>query len=90
MLYYDRNDFSEGRIDVNKTSKKKFDTCHYWYFIDIGVESQPYLCTGCHDVLTMSMSLSSIVLLNIEGADFCCIIGGISKNEAIHYCRKLT
>ena len=31
MIYYDRNDISEG-IDVNKTRQsKQFDICHYWY-----------------------------------------------------------
>ena len=32
----------------------------------------------------MSMNLSSIALLNIKGSDYCCIISGISKNEAIN------
>ena len=33
MLYHDRIDVPEG-IDVNKTSKsKKYDICHYWYFL---------------------------------------------------------
>ena len=32
MIYYDKNDISEG-IDVNKTSaSKECDDCHYWYF----------------------------------------------------------
>ena len=32
----------------------------------------------------MSMSLSDIAILNIKRADYCCIISGISKNEAIN------
>ena len=32
----------------------------------------------------MSMSLSDITILNIKNADYCCIISGISKNEAIN------
>ena len=31
----------------------------------------------------MSMNLSNIAILNIKGFDFCYIISGISKNEAI-------
>ena len=38
---------------------------------------------GCHDVLMISMSLSNTAILNINGADYCCIINGISKNVAI-------
>ena len=41
---------------------------------------QPNVCNGCHDLL-MSMSLCSIVVLNIKGLDYCCII---SLNEAIN------
>ena len=31
----------------------------------------------------MSVNLSDIAMLNIKGSDYCCIIGLISKNEAI-------
>ena len=31
----------------------------------------------------MSMNLSYIAILNIKGADYCCIISGISKSETI-------
>ena len=31
----------------------------------------------------MSMNLYDIATLNIKGADYCCIISGISKSEAI-------
>ena len=34
MLEYGKIDILEG-IDVNKTNaSKKFDICHYWYFLD--------------------------------------------------------
>ena len=32
----------------------------------------------------VSMNLSDIVILNIKGSDYCCIISLISKNEAIN------
>ena len=84
MLYYVRIDVSEG-IDVNKTSEsKECDICHYWYFLDKGLKFQPDVCNGCHDVLMMSISLSDTAILNIHGADYCCIISGISKSEAIN------
>ena len=31
----------------------------------------------------MSMNLADIYILNIKNVDYCCIIKGISKNEAI-------
>ena len=44
---------------------------------------QPTVCNRCHDLLMMSMTLSDIYILNIKNADYCCIINGISKSEAI-------
>ena len=34
---------------------------------------------GCHDVLIMSMNLSDIVILNIDGGDYFCVITRIIK-----------
>ena len=84
MLYYDRIDVSEG-INVNKTSaSKECDICHYWYFLDKGFKLQPDICNGCHDVLTMSIKLTNIAILNIRFLDYCCIINGIMKVDAVN------
>ena len=54
MLEYDRIDIFEG-IDFNKISLlKECDTCHYWYFKDIGLKYEPYLCNGGHDLIQKS------------------------------------
>ena len=50
----------------------------YWYFLDKGFTFEPSVCNRCHDLL-MSMNLS-----DIKSADYCYIISGISKNEAIN------
>ena len=64
MLEYERIDISEG-IDVNKTNlPKQCDICHYWYFKDIGLKYQLYLCNGCHDVMQKIWVLI-ILLLHI-------------------------
>ena len=36
----------------------------------------------------MSMNLSNIAILNIKDADYCYIISGITKNEAIKVMKK--
>ena len=83
MQYYDRIDASE-EIFVNKTSEsKECNICHYWYFLNKGFKFQQNVCNKSHDLLMMSMNLSDIALLNIKSANYCCIISGISKNEAI-------
>ena len=37
----------------------------------------------------LSISLSDIASLNIKGADYCCIIKGSSKSEAINLMRNI-
>ena len=87
MLYYDRIDVFEG-VDVNKTSKsKQCDIQHYWYFLNKGFTFQPYVCKRCHYLLMMSKNLKNIAILNVKGADYCCIFSGISKSETIKLCK---
>ena len=82
MLYYDRIDISEG-IDVNKTSaSKECIICYYWYFVSKVFKFQPDVCSGCHDVLLMPLSLTDIAILNINSVEYPCIINGISESEA--------
>ena len=84
MLHYHRIEVSKG-IDLYKTSEsKECDICRYWYFLNKGFKPQPNICNKCRDLLKMSMKLSNITILNIKGLDYCCIISGISKNEAIN------
>ena len=69
MLYFDRIDVSE-EIDFDQTSaSKKYDICHYWYFLNKGFKFQPNICNKCHGLLMMSMNLSVIVVLNIKTAN---------------------
>ena len=84
MLYFDKIDISE-EIDVNKiTASKECDICHFCYFANYSFKFQPNVCNRFHDLLVMSMNLSDITILNIEGSDYCCIISLISKNGAIN------
>ena len=75
MLYYKELKFLEG-IHVNKTSETTEG--------DTGiVKVQPNVFNTCHNSL-MSMNLSDIAILNIEGSNFCCINSGITKSETIN------
>ena len=88
MLYYDRTDVSEG-ITVNKTSSSKdYDIWYIWYYLNYGFKFQENICNRCHDLLMMSMNLSNISILKIEGSDYCYMISLISKNEAINLIQK--
>ena len=84
MLYFNRIDVSEG-IDVNKISEsKEYDICRDCFFLGKEFMFQLNVCNGCHDVLMIFVNLSDIAILNINGADYCCIISGIGKSEAIN------
>ena len=87
MRYYDVIDVSEG-IDINKTSEsKECGICHYWYFLNKVFKFQPDVCNRRHDVLTMSINLSDIDILNINGVDYR-VITWASKCEAIDLLEK--
>ena len=58
--------------------------CHYWYFKDLGYKFQPYLCNGCHAELMMAYELKNIAILNEKGADYKCILWGISRDEVVN------
>ena len=65
MIYYDRNDVSEG-IDVNKTSaSKESDVCHYWNFLNLTFKFQPNVCNGCDGLFIISANLNGIAISNV-------------------------
>ena len=48
-----------------------------------------FFTIGIHDTLMMCMRLGDIAILNIRGADDCCIINGSCKSEAINLMRNI-
>ena len=80
MLYYDRVNSPE-EIDVKKTSKSK--ECDI-FFYQMSFKFQPNVWNGCNVLLIMFMNLSNITTWNIKSANYCGIISGISKSEAIN------
>ena len=83
MLEYEKISTSEG-TDTNKTiPSKECMLCHYWYFEDVGFKFEPHVCNKCHDVLMTAYELKNIAILNVKGADFRCILRGISRDEVV-------
>ena len=56
--------------------------CHYWYFKDTGYKYEPYVCNGCHDLLTMIYDLKDFTILNIKGVDYRCYVFNMSRSDA--------
>ena len=74
MLQYFRTDVLEG-INFDKTSpSKECMFCHYWYFKD-GFDN-------CYNILMTAYELENLVILNLRGLDYRCVLWRI-KNEAV-------
>ena len=56
--------------------------CHYFFF-NHGFEFGDSICNGCHDLSTLSFSISDIAIIAVKNIDYRCIIHNISKSEAI-------
>ena len=83
MLYFDRNEVSEGN-DINKSSiSKEYNICHYLCFLKKWFKIQQYVCNKCHDLLKMFMKLSGNAILKIKNINYCCIVTGVSKCDTI-------
>ena len=80
MLEYNRIDISEG-VDVNKTNLlKECDTCHYWYFKDMGFKYEKYLRNSCHDL----MSFNNVAIVYAKGSAYRIQFWYMSKDDAIN------
>ena len=68
MLEYEKIDILEG-IHVNKTNvSKECDICHYWYFKDIGLKYEKYLCNVCHNLMQKAMSFNDVAIAYVTGS----------------------
>ena len=84
MLEYERLDISEG-ADVNKTNlSKECDICHYWYFKDIGLKYERYLCNGCYDLMQKAMSFDNVATVYVKGNAYRIHFQYTSKDDAIN------
>ena len=83
MLEYYRIDISEG-IDIKKTNaSKECKICHYWYFKDIGLKYEPYLCNGCHGLMQNAISFNDIAIVYVKGSAYRIHFWYMSKNNGI-------
>ena len=83
MLRYEKISVSEGIDITRKNASKECMLCHYWYFKEVRVKFELYVCSKCHDVSTTAYELKNCNI-NVKGANFRCILWGISKIEAVN------
>ena len=61
---------------------QKSDTCHYWYFKDIGFKYESYLCNGCHDLMQKAMSFNNIAIVYVKGSAYRIHFWYMSKDDS--------
>ena len=76
-------DVSEGIDHAKSGNSKECVVCLYWCFIH-GQKFRNSVCNVCHDLTMLCPNLSDIAIITVTGVNFCFIIHGIIKSEAIH------
>ena len=69
---------------TKKSALKECHICHYWYFKDIDFKYESYVCNGCHDISPMVYELKNIVILNVKGVGYRCVLWNMIKNDSIN------
>ena len=57
-----------SKVTKVKNSSKECKICHYWYFKDIGLKYEPYLCNGCHGLMRKAISFNDVAIVNVKGS----------------------
>ena len=79
MISYERIDKSEV-IDFNKGENSvKCMICNYYYFKDIGLKYQLYVCNACHDFSMTVQNFSDFFVVAIKNVDYRVYITGADK-----------
>ena len=76
--------FLKELMSIKQVNQKNVMFVTIVFFLDKGFKFQTYVCSGCHDLLIISTNLDDIAILNIHGADCCCIISEINKSKAVN------
>ena len=88
MLYYNKSDISKI-IAVAKSNSRRECMVYRYRFFNHGFQYQDFVCNRCHNLLMECVNISDIALITVKGADYCCIIHGISKSESINLLENL-
>ena len=76
--------FQKGLMLIKTSLSKECDICHYWYFKDIGLKYEKYLCNGCHNLMQKAMSFNYVANVYVKGSAYRTNFWYMSKNDAIN------
>ena len=83
MLYYDRNDKTEG-IDFAKSNISKICTIFHYRIINHRFKFQKSVCNGSHKLTKYSINISDIAKTITKYVAYCGIIEKSSKSKVIN------
>ena len=69
---------------IKKVNKRSAVFFIIGIFKDKGFKFQLNVCNGCHDLLMITVNIKDIVILKIQGVDYCFTINKINKNEGLN------
>ena len=65
MLYYHGINRSKVIDLVKSDNSKEYMICYYWLF-NHRFKFQDYVCNGCHDLTTLCLNISDIVIITFK------------------------
>ena len=69
---------------LTKQMHQKNVICHCWYFKDIGLKYEPYLCNDCHGLMQIAINVNDVDIVSIKGSDYRLHVWYMSKDDAIN------
>ena len=79
-------DLSEGSNKSNNSNK--CTVCHHCSF-NHGFKFQDFVCSVCHNLTMLSLSIGDIAIITVKGVDYCRTVHEPSKSEAINLLKSL-
>ena len=73
MLYYDKIDISRGIYHSKSNESNECKICHHRFF-NHGFKFQDSVCSGCHDLIMLSVNINDIAIVTVKKIDYRCII----------------
>ena len=79
-------DLSEGSNKSNNSNK--CTVCHHCFF-NHGFKFQDFVCSVCHNLTMLSLSIGDIAIITVKAVDYCRAVHELSKSEAINLLKSL-
>ena len=69
---------------IKQSLLKECNICHYWYFKNIGVKHELYLCNSFHYLMQKAMSFNNVAKFYVKRSAYRIHFWYMSKDDAIN------